>query len=207
MLQPRWHGDLYLIARPTGGDSLAFGQLGASQGGARVTYAVDKAGHVALSARASAPLRGVGREAALGVDIRPTRLPVHLLAEQRLPLDGGPARPALQLIGGGAIHLPFRLVAEGYAQAGGVHRRGAFADGSARLTRKVLARRGFVLDLGAGAWGAAQRGIARLDTGPTLGLTLPAPHRTVRLAVDYRLRVAGRSRPGTGPAVSLGSSF
>lgn len=206
-LSSRWHGDLYLIARPSGGDGLAFGQLGASQGGARITYALGEARRLALSARVSTPLRGTGREAALGIDVQPTRLPVHLLAEQRLPLDGGQARPALQLIGGGVVHLPLRLIAEGYAQAGAVHRRGGFADGSVRLTRRLLGRRGFAVDLGAGAWGAAQRGVARLDTGPTLGLTLPAPGRTVRLAVDYRLRVAGRARPGSGPAVSLGSSF
>ena len=203
----RLHGDTYLVARPIGGDSLAFGQLGASQAGMRVTYALDDAHRLALSARVSTPLRGSGREAAFGVDLRPTRLPIHLLAEARLPLDGGPARPAAQLIGGFAHHLPLGSMAEAYAQGGGVYRRGGFADGAARLTRTLAATRLVSLDLGAGVWGAAQRGVTRLDVGPTLGLTLPARGGSVRLAIDYRRRAAGRARPGSGPAVSLGSSF
>ena len=207
LLPSRLSGGTWLIARPAGGDSLAFGQLGASQAGMRVTYAIGEARRVALSARISAPLRGRGREAALGVDWRPTRLPLQLLVEQRLPLDGGKPRPAAQLIGGTVLRLPLHFSAEGYAQAGGVYRRGTFADGSARLSRALIARAGYTIDLGAGTWGAAQRAVARLDTGPTLGLTLPAQGGTVRLAIDYRHRVFGRARPGSGPAVSLGSSF
>ena len=201
------HGGTWLIARPSGGDNLAFGQLGASQTGVRLTYMLSDPRHIALSGRISAPLRGAGREAAAGVDWQPTRLPIHLLAEQRFPLGGGAARPAVQVIGGGGLRLPLKLAIEAYAQLGGVYRRGGFADGSARLSRAVLRRTIFTLDLGAGAWGAAQRRVGRLDLGPTLGLTLPARDGTVRLAIDYRLRLAGRAQPGSGPAVSLGSSF
>lgn len=203
----RLHGGTWLIARPTGGDNLAFGQLGASQAGMRLTYTLEERRRIALSARVSAPLRSRGREAAFGIDWQPTRLPVHLLAEQRLALDGGPARPAVQLIGGVARRLPLGLAAEGYAQAGGVLRRGGFADGSARVSHALLDRRLLRIDLGGGGWGAIQRGVARVDLGPTLGLTLPARGGAVRLAVDYRLRVAGLARPGSGPAVSVGSSF
>lgn len=203
----RLSGDTWLVARPAGGENLAFGQLGASQAGMRLSYRIDQGRRIAVSARASAPLNGAGREAAAGLDWQPSRLPLHLLAEQRLPLDGGTPRPAVQLIGGGTLRLPLRLSAEGYAQAGGVYRRGGFADGSARLSRAVLRRTLFTLDLGAGGWGAAQRQVSRLDLGPTIGLTLPARDGTLRLAVDYRLRVAGRARPGSGPAVSVGSSF
>lgn len=204
----RLHGDAWLIARGGGrGDTLAFGQLGASQAGARLTYAVDTARRVALSARVSTPLRDGGREAAAGIDWQPLRLPLHLLVEERVPLDGGPARPAAQVIGGALLHLPLRVDAEGYGQAGGVYRRGGFADGSVRLARPLLAGHGVRLDLGAGSWAAAQRRVSRVDVGPTLAVTVPAAGATVRLAADYRLRVAGRARPGSGPAVSLGSSF
>ena len=151
----------------------------------RLTYAVDDGRRLALSLRASTPLHGLGREAAAGVDWLPSRLPVHLLVEQRLPLDGGPARPAAQLIAGGLVRLPLRLDAEAYGQAGAVLRRGGFADGAARVTRGLLARRGAHLDLGAGIWGAAQRAVARLDAGPSLALTVPAGSAGVRLAVDY----------------------
>ena len=204
---PRLHGDAWLVARPNGGDNLAFGQLGASQAGARLTYAVDSNRHVALSGRVSAPLRGHGPEAAAGVDWQPLPAPLHLLVEMRVPLDGGPALPAAQLISGGAARLPLGFQIEGYAQAGAVRRRGAFADGSARVSHRLIERGRTQLDLGGGAWGAAQRGVARIDVGPTAGLSLPAGPAAVRLGLDYRLRIAGRARPGSGPAVTVGGSF
>ena len=203
----RWHGDTWLVARPSGGEPLAFGQLGASQAGMRLTYDLDHAGRLAASGRVSAPLSGRGREAALGLDWQPTSLPVHLLIEQRVPLDGGAARPAAQLIAGTATRLTHGFTLEAYAQAGAVHRRGGFADGAARLARPLFTSRMATLDLGAGGWGAVQRDVARLDIGPTLGVTLPARGGTVRLGLDYRVRVAGRARPGSGPALTLGSSF
>lgn len=205
----RWAGDSWLVARPDGGQSLAFGQLGASQVGGRLTYAVDAARRVRLSARASTPLRGSasGREAAAGVDWRPTDWPVHLLVEARLPLDGGAAAPAAQVVAGIAGRLPFRMEVDAYGQAGAVHRRGGFADGAIRVGRALAELRVARIDLGAGAWGAAQRGAARLDVGPTLGILLPAKGRSVRLSMDYRARIAGQARPGSGPALTLGSSF
>ena len=203
----RLHGDAWMVARPSGGDSLAFGQLGASQAGVRLTYAVDRDRRVALSGRVAAPLSGRGREAAAGVDWQPLPLPVHLLAEVRAPLDGGSALPAVQVIGGGAARLPFGLLLEGYAQAGAVRTRGAFADGSARVTRPLASIGRARVDLGAGSWGAAQRGVSRVDVGPTLGVAVPAGRASVRLGIDYRQRIVGRARPGSGPAVTLGSSF
>lgn len=203
----RLRADAWLVARPGGGDTLAFGQLGASQAGVRVTYALDPARRVALSGRVSAPLRGRGREAAAGLDWQPLPLPVHLLAEARVPLDGGGMLPAVQLIGGGAVRLPLALQAEGYAQAGVVAERGGFADGSLRVARSILSLGRARVDAGAGSWGAVQRGLARVDVGPTAGVTLPIGTATVRVGVDYRFRVAGQARPGSGPAVTVGSSF
>ena len=173
----------------------------------RLTYQLDRANSLALSGRVSTPFSGKGREAALGLDWRPTSLPVHLLVEQRIPLDGGRARPAAQLIVGTAARLPYRVTLDIYAQAGAVHRRGGFADGAARLTKPLLTSRAAILEAGGGSWGAAQRGTVRLDVGPTLGVLLPMHGATVRLGLDYRLRVAGRARPESGPVVTLGSSF
>jgi hypothetical protein len=203
---PRLAIDGWLVARPSG-DTLAFGQLGGSQAGARLTYAVDRDRRIALSARISAPLAGRGREAGLGIDIRPGAAPVHLLFEQRFALDGGKSRPAVTIIAGGSTALPARLRVDVYAQGGAVWRRGGFADGAAVASRTVAEHAAARLELGGGLWGAAQRRLGRLDVGPSAALIAPVAGKTLRLQLDYRLRVAGKARPGSGPALTLGGSF
>lgn len=199
--------DAWLVARPSGGNSLAFGQLGASQSGARLTYALDRERRIALSARIAAPLKGKGREAGLGIDVRPSAAPVHLLFEQRFAIDGGVARPAVTIISGGSSMLPGKVRLDAYGQGGAVWKRGGFADGAALAVRPMLERSAVRVELGAGAWGAAQRRVSRLDVGPSAAMVASIGGRAMRLQVDYRLRVAGNARPGTGPALTLGGSF
>lgn len=206
----RWSASLWLIARGGARDALAGGQLGASQAGARIAYVLDRRRRVAIAARVSAPLRGAGREAAIGVDWQPTAAPIHLIAERRVALDGGRGGATLMLVGGigpTAIAPGWRL--EGYGQAGGIARDGVegFVDGGVRITRRVAARGGWTLDMGAGAWGGAQRGAARLDVGPSIAVAAPIGDRVVRIALDWRQRIAGDAHPGSGPALSIGSDF
>lgn len=203
----RLAGSTWLLIRGGGAAPFAGGRLGGAQAGVRLTYALDEGRRVALAARASSPLRGRGREGAVGLDWRPTRLPVHVVAEHRFALDGDARTgPALFLVGG----LDPRPVApglrlEGYAQAGVA--AGAFADGAVRLAGPVARAGGLRLDLGVGAWGGAQRGAARLDVGPGASLVVPLAGRAVRLTLDYRYRAAGRADPGSGPVLTLGSDF
>lgn len=205
----RLAGSAWLIARGGRSDALAGGQLGASQAGARITYAFDHG--IALAGRVSAPLRARGAEAAIGVDWQPTRAPIHLIAEQRLALDGGRGGTALFVIGGldpTPVALGFTI--DAYGQAGGIRRRDGtigFADGAARIARPVARVGRSRVELGAGAWGGAQPGASRLDLGPTAALILPLGGKAVRMALDWRQRVAGRARPGSGPALSIGSDF
>ena len=212
----RLAGSAWLIARNggAGGGILTGGQLGASQAGARLTYALGSGRRVALSARIATPLSGQGREAGLGLDWQPTRAPLHLIAEQRVSLDGGHGGPVVMAVGGlnpTPVVAGFRL--EAYAEAGAIARRSAeggvqgFGDGAARLTRPVASIGILHIDLGAGAWGAAQRGARRLDIGPTLGIVAPLGRKAMRLTLDWRERVAGDARPGSGPALSVGTDF
>ncbi|MBB4152283.1 hypothetical protein GGQ80_000159 [Sphingomonas jinjuensis] len=206
----RWAVSAWAIARGGNASALLGGQLGASQTGLRATYMIDRRRRLALSARLAAPLSGRGREAGLGIDWQPTALPLHVIAEQRIALDGGRSGPALLVVGGIAptrVAGPIEL--EGYAQGGAVARGRVepFADGSARLTLPLVERAGWRLDIGAGAWAGGQRGAARADIGPTLGLAVPVAGRRLRLTADWRERVAGRARPGSGPALSLGTDF
>lgn len=208
----RWSASAWLLAR--GGSGLApgglGGQLGGSQAGVRVAYAIDRKHRVALAGRVSSPLGPGLREAALGVEWQPTRLPLRLVAEQRFAIAGGRGGPALGVVGGldpTPLPLGFRL--EGYGQAGVIRRTATepYVDGALRVAHPVTEIGRVRVDFGAGLWGAAQRGAARLDLGPSLAVAIPIGARSVRFGLDWRQRVAGAARPGSGLAVTLGSDF
>ncbi|WP_380784942.1 hypothetical protein [Sphingomonas sp. R86521] len=183
----RLAGSTWLLARGGPSGSLDGGQLGASQAGLRVTYALGSARRIALAARVSAPIRGRGREASLGVEWQPTRIPVRLLAEHRISLDGGRGGPMLGIIGGyGPADIAPGIRLEAYGQAGAIARDGVetFVDTAARLTHPVAHLAGMRVDLGLGAWGSAQRGARRFDIGPTVGIAVPVAGKAIRLNLD-----------------------
>jgi len=205
----RLAGSLWAIARGAGDDrGLPGARLGGSQAGARITYALGGARRIALAARVSTPLEGRGREAALGVEWRPFDAPVRLLGERRWSLDGARGGPTAMLVAGLPPTAVGPLAAEAYLQAGAIARGrvDGFADGAARLAVPLSAGR-VGWDLGIGAWGGAQPGAARLDLGPSLGARVPVGDRRLRITLDWRRRVAGRARPASGPALSIGSDF
>lgn len=205
----RLSGSAWLLVRGGPAGSLDGGQLGASQAGIRLTYALDAARRLALSARLSAPIRGRGREAALGLEWQPTRLPIRVIAEHRVSLDGGRGGPTMGVIGGyGPADIAPGVRLEAYGQAGAIARDGVetFIDTAARVTHPVDIGQDRI-DLGLGAWGSAQRGARRLDIGPTLGIAVPVAGKAIRLNLDWRQRIGGDARPGSGPALSIGSDF
>lgn len=202
----RWSASAWVTARPGSGLAVApGGQLGGSQAGVRLVYLLDPERRVALFGRFVTPLSGPGREATLGVEWQPTRAPVRLVAEQRFAIDGGKGGPGLGMVAGLDRDLAgFRL--ESYGQAGAVRRDRVepYADGAARATHRIGHGR---LAIGAGIWGAAQRDAARFDIGPSATLAVPVAGHDFRLALDWRQRVAGNARPGSGVALTLGSDF
>lgn len=213
-VRPRKSGRIsvssWLIARPGGGAGAGTfaPQLGGSQAGVRIDYALTKA--IAATARVTTPARGIGRELALGVAWRPAGVPLRVVVEQRIALDAGRGGPSIGVSGGvSALPLPANFRLEGYAQAGVIVRDGVerFADGSARATRMLSEGRGVDLDIGLGAWGGAQRDAARLDIGPSLGARVPIAGQRLRIALDWRQRIAGDAQPGSGPALSMGLDF
>ncbi len=208
--QSRLSGSAWLIARG-GSTSTSLGsQLGASQAGARILYALDNDRHLSLAARIATPLHGRGQEAALGVEWRPGKLPVRIIAEQRFAIDGGQGGPALFAVGGiGPTRLAAGFNLEAYGQTGGVKRDRVegFADGAARITRPIARVAKIDLDLGLGAWGGVQRAAGRLDVGPTIGARIPIVDRAVRVTLDWRARIAGSASPGSGLALSVGTDF
>ena len=203
----RWSASGWLALRQGNGIGTApGGQLGGSQAGVRIAYLVDPRRHIALFARVVTPLSGPGREASVGVEWQPSRAPLRLVAEQRFALDGGQGGQGLGLVAGVDAEMPGGFRLESYGQAGAIRRARVepYADGAARATHPIPGTR---VALGAGAWGAAQRDAQRLDVGPSATLTVPVGGQRVRLALDWRQRVAGGARPGSGLALTLGSDF
>ena len=164
---------------------------------------------IAAFGRVTTPLRGRGAEAALGLEWQPSRAPLRLVIERRAGLDGTTGGFGAGLVGGtdGEIAPGFHL--ESYGQAGAIRRERLepYADGAARLTRRVGGAGPLRLAVGAGLWGAAQRDATRLDVGPSVTLGVPIRGRSVRMALDWRQRVAGDARPGSGLALTLGGDF
>lgn len=203
-LPDRWALSTWLVARGNGGTAAApGGQIGGGQAGARLAFLLAPRQRLAAYARAATPLRGPGREAALGLEWQPGRAPVRLVAERRFGLDGQGGGTGLGAIAG--IDKAWRGIRlEAYGQAGVVLRRRTdpYADGAARGLREVQSGPVRVA-LGGGAWGAAQRDAQRLDIGPSAALQV----RNLRFALDWRQRVAGEARPGSGLALTLGADF
>ncbi len=211
-LPSRWSGSLWLVVRDGRGlgASLSGSQLGGSQTGLRLAYALGAARRVAIVGRFASPLGGSGQEGAIGIEWRPTRLPVRLVAEQRIGINDAAGGPSLGLVGGaGPLPVGQGFWLEGYGQAGLIKRTTiiAYADGAVRINRRVAMIAGTPIDLGGGSWGAIQPGAARLDLGPSIGARLPIGANRVRLSLDWRQRVAGNARPGSGPALSIGTDF
>lgn len=202
----RWSASAWVTARPGSGLAVApGGQLGGSQAGVRLAYLLDPKRRIALFGRLVTPLSGPGREATLGIEWQPTRAPVRLVAEQRFAVDGGKGGPGVGMVGGLDRDIAgFRL--ESYGQAGAIRRDRIepYADGAARATRRIGHSR---IGLGVGLWGAAQRDAARFDIGPSATLAVPVAGHDFRFALDWRQRVAGAARPGSGVALTLGSDF
>lgn len=203
----RWSASAWLLLRDDGGGPALApgGTLGGSQAGARLQRPIG--GGLALGARLYLPLRRASAaEAVAGLDWRPSRrLPLHLLAERRQALAGdGRSAFALTLYGGGSRDLPrgFRLDAYGQAGLVGARARDAFADGSVRVSAPLGP-----VEVGGGAWAAAQPGVRRVDAGPSVSWRLPVRGATIRLSADWRLRVAGDAAPGSGPALTLAADF
>lgn len=225
--QPRWSADAWLMLRRGGngfnlpgaglpGVNLPSGAYGASQAGAVIRFHLAPSSPLrsALYLRATTALHAPrGEELAAGLALRPlVRVPVAAMVEGRVTrtLTGDVVRPAAALVSEfPPLKLPLGLRAEVYVQGGYVGGRGAtaFADGQARVERKLIGADRWELRAGAGSWGGAQKGAKRLDIGPTATLALPLGSANGRLSADWRFRVAGNAAPTSGPAITLSAGF
>ncbi|MGB3929090.1 MAG: hypothetical protein WBL20_09010, partial [Sphingobium sp.] len=211
----RWRASAWTLWRedaPSGADLVSAGRLGGSQAGLRVDYELipqARSRATAYGRLTSALQRPAAPEAAIGLAFQPSRaIPVTVAAERRIALGKG-ARDAtsIMVVGGfGPVDVAPRVQAEAYGQAGmvGLRQRDLFIDGKLSLLSPIAQS---LLKIGGAISGGAQPGVSRLDVGPELQLRLPLPHTGARIAVEWRERVAGNARPGSGLAVTLAADF
>jgi hypothetical protein len=197
------------------GRSPSNGQYGGSQAGAILSYRLlDRpAPDISVYGRLSTALSPWSQqEFALGARIHPVRnLPVALHAEQRFDASsGGFAGTAFYATGGtGPDPIVEKFTLETYAQAGYVlgQNKTYFFDGSATLQRPIAELGPTTLSIGPGAWAGGQRQISRMDVGPRVDLRVPLGMTSARIALDWRLRIAGNARPGSGAAITVSTGF
>jgi hypothetical protein len=214
----RWSGSAWAFWRDGGKDGASYGsagQLGGSQAGVRLERRFTETGKLAsVSAygRATAALSAPHMpEMAVGIALRPvsTKLPVMIAFERRVALDSD-ARNAFAVFAAGGLNpteIAPGLIAQGYAQAGvvGFSRRDLFTDGRVSLGRR-LDRQSRVV-AGASLSGGAQPGVSRMDAGPMIEMRLPIKNNTTRFVVEWRQRIAGKARPGSGLSMTFASDF
>ena len=199
-----------LGADPATGVSLPL--YGGSQAGARLSYRVSERHGLETYLRASAPLAlSRGKEVAIGAAIQPAAsVNARIAVEQRIRLNRAADRSVTAIMAyGGFGPAPIGpLEMEGYAQAGvvGLKHPVGFADGSLALRKQVVTFGAVKAHIGAGLWGGVQPGAGRLDAGPRISLDVQGQAR-VRVAVDWRQRLAGSATPASGPALSIGTDF
>ncbi|HZC37788.1 MAG TPA: hypothetical protein VE221_03835 [Sphingomicrobium sp.] len=189
-----------------GSSSLASGgTLGASQAGARLTYNFTR--QIAATLRTTTDVGRRGGEVAAGVRVQPLAgIPLWLTAERRQRLgqfsDG---RNDFALFFESGVYqrpMPWRFSLDAYLEGGvvGLRSRDGFIDGGLAFTRPVYKR----FSAGFGIWGGAQPGLSRLDAGPRISMQV---RHNVRVHFDWRQRLAGNAKPGSGPAVTLAGDF
>jgi hypothetical protein len=206
-----WSLSGWLYVRGAAPDGIAAGgQIGGSQAGVRLAHGFGATGRTRAYGRATAAVRRLRqRELAVGVAHAPMAgVPFDIAVERRVAV-GREGRDAFAaMVAGGVserrLSAGFRL--DAYAQAGvvGATRRDAFADGALVADKRLG---GSALRLGALAAGAVQPDAARVDVGPRLTLGLPRVGQGARIALDWRQRVAGGARPGSGLALTLAADF
>lgn len=211
----RWRAAAWLLwraggARPSG--TVPTGQLGGSQTGLRVDYDLTpraSSSTVAYGRLTRALQRPTASEGAVGLSIQPMRaIPISLAVERRIALGNGARNAnAVMAVGGfGPVAIAPAIVAVGYGQTGivGFRRGDAFIDGKFSLSTPLGQS---PIRVGAALSGGAQPGVSRLDIGPELQFRLPLPTVGARIAIEWRERIAGGARPGSGLAITLAADF
>ena len=98
--------------------------------------------------------------------------------------------------------LPWQFRLDSYFQGGvvGIKSHDLFFDGAFTATRPLFRN----ISAGIGVWGGVQPGLSRLDVGPRLTMQV---RKNLKVHLDWRQKLVGNARPGSGPALTLAGDF
>lgn len=218
----KWSMDGWLFYRPDRGldrrgvNGVRPPLYGASQAGLILRYQIapGQGREPAAYVRATAALDdNRQQDIAGGVSAKPLpNIPAIVAAEIRVSRQEGNTEIRPAIFAYTAIDpqpLPHDFRAELYGQAGYVGGDFAtpFVDGGLRVDREVRSFDMGQIRVGAGVWGGAQKDTGRLDVGPAVTFTVDIDGTPVRLAADYRHRVAGNAQSQSGVAITVSTGF
>ena len=212
-LARRWSRDAYALLRNGGNAGPAASPvLGGGQSGASLAWTVDPLARrpLAIVARSNAASNDPqSSQAAIGVRWRP--LPGISISAERLIAIGATARNDWTLrLAAGADGRQGPIRWRGYGEAGVLGNGDIFAGGQAQALLPLARIAGVRLATGAGSWASIQTGgitTARVDVGPSFVTSAPMGRFAVDVAADWRFRVAGNAEPGSGPVITISTSF
>ena len=220
-LTRHWSGDVFSVLRDPGTPGTvgpaAQPLLGGGQSGASIAYAFNPLAKrpISLTARFNSATGGgngadpASTQAAVG--LRWQVVPAMSIYAERLIAIGADARNDWQLrVAGGGNGQRGRWRWNGYGEAGVIAGGDVFAGAQGFGGLRVIRLRTSDIVAGAGAWGSYQTGTpdaSALDLGPSVATNLPIGRWSIAMSADYRFRVAGNALPGSGPALTIATTF
>lgn len=219
-LRRRWSVEGYTLFREDGAAALGVNPvLGGGQTSAQIAYSRRPLARRPVYAVARltvansggfTPRSGAASTAQAALGVRWQAVPQISISGERSFRVNHTGRAAWTVRAAGGHAEQFGpVLADAYAEAGIV----GFSsfDPFASLQARAAIPFGIAtlhVEPGIGVWSAWQRTaltVDRLDMGPTV--TVASDRWNLRASADYRLKVAGNARPGSGPAVTISSAF
>lgn len=222
LLSKHWRAEVYTFLRQADGTRVplpaASPVLGAGSTAATLAYTLNPLSRrtVELQARFITPYRGfsspdgTSEQGAAGVAVRPfPKIPVTLVAERLFKLGPNARNDFQARMTAGAAKRVRGFDVSAFGEAGVVGRRPDWFAGAQLIAeRPIRVPGGFHIAPGVGLWGAMQRTnttSTRVEIGPSVRLV--PPKGPLSFSVDYRVKMAGNARPGSGVAVTVGGQF
>ncbi len=219
-LNKRWSGEAYTLLRDDGPVGLGVNPvLGGGQSSAQIAYTPRPLSKrpVSVVLRTTVATRGgfgtssAGTQSSqIALGAKWQVLPMLSVSGERLFAVRNNGRSAWTVrLAGGVAHRFGPVLADAYGEAGilGFGHVDPFAGAQGRAVWPFQVA-GLRVEPGVGAWSGWQRtdiSVGRFDLGPTVGVAWDKWN--VRATADYRLKVAGNARPGSGPAVTVSGAF